>query len=768
VIVRFSKWIVLCCQGFLLVSASLANETPGSGKVLLEQARQAADKGQLTTAAEAWAKAVECFRREGDTHEEILASIGLAEVLQAMGRQRETVPLLENALRLAERNGLYPELVLTKGKLGAALIQTRQLERAGVLLDEAVQGANSLKLPKLAEAILNDQGNLFAVQQKYDDAIAAFEKSIDAARQADDRSGAALALANAAATVLQAGRNEQASGLNEQALAEAEPLEASHAVGLLLLRIGQSDRQINIADRPGTNRVLRAYRAFHRALEIAEQLHDLRIETYALGYLAQLYQEDAQPENALALTRRAIQAAQESEMPEALYRWEWQLGRLLQTQHQTEQSISAYRRAIQTLQPIRVDVSLGYANSLSAGSFRESEGPLYFELADLLLRQAKSAIGPDRVQRLLVEARDTVEQLKTVELEDYFQDECVNIQRTRARGIGTLDQHTAVIYLIPLPDRTELLVGLARGLQRFTLSVGEKELARVVQDFRHNLEKRTSYGYLEQGQQLYDWLMRPMKPSLQEEQIDTLVFVPDGSLRTIPFSSLFDGERYLIQDFAVAVSPGLSLLEPHPIKRENVHLLLNGLSEPVQGYPALNFVSRELQSIQPLYRNDTLFNESFTSAELKRKLTEDQYSVVHIASHGQFNRDVRKTFVLTYDGKLTLNDLEALIRPSQYRGRPVEMLILSACQTAAGDDRAALGLAGVAVKAGARSALATLWFVNDESTSALVSEIYHQLRDSPHISKAKALQAAQLKLLSDRRYQHACYWAPYLMIGNWL
>jgi CHAT domain-containing protein len=124
--------------------------------------------------------------------------------------------------------------------------------------------------------------------------------------------------------------------------------------------------------------------------------------------------------------------------------------------------------------------------------------------------------------------------------------------------------------------------------------------------------------------------------------------------------------------------------------------------------------------------------------------------------------------VLTYDTKLTLNNLESLIRPSQYRGQPVELLVLSACQTAAGDDRAALGLAGVAVKAGARSALASLWFVNDQSTSALIAEVYQQMRRSPPISKAHALQAAQVKLLNDRRYRHPCYWSPFLLIGNWL
>jgi len=182
----------------------------------------------------------------------------------------------------------------------------------------------------------------------------------------------------------------------------------------------------------------------------------------------------------------------------------------------------------------------------------------------------------------------------------------------------------------------------------------------------------------------------------------------------------------------------------------------------------LTYVPGELRSIDQSYASETLLNENFTLEELQQKLADEQFSIVHIASHGQFDRDVHKTFVLTYDKKLTLNDLEVLIRPSQYRGRPVELLVLSACQTASGDDRAALGLAGVAIKAGARSALASLWFVNDQSTSALITEFYNQLRQSPPISKAQALRAAQIKLLSDRRYRHPCYWSPYLIIGNWL
>jgi CHAT domain-containing protein len=102
-----------------------------------------------------------------------------------------------------------------------------------------------------------------------------------------------------------------------------------------------------------------------------------------------------------------------------------------------------------------------------------------------------------------------------------------------------------------------------------------------------------------------------------------------------------------------------------------------------------------------------------------------------------------------------------------YRDQPVELLTLSACQTAVGDDKAALGLGGVAVKAGARSALATLWYINDQASSILITDFYEDLK-KPGISKARALQQAQLELLEDHRYDHPSYWSPFLLIGNWL
>ena len=114
-----------------------------------------------------------------------------------------------------------------------------------------------------------------------------------------------------------------------------------------------------------------------------------------------------------------------------------------------------------------------------------------------------------------------------------------------------------------------------------------------------------------------------------------------------------------------------------------------------------------------------------------------------------------------------MDALETYMANTKFRKNPIELLTLSACQTAVGDEKAALGLGGIAVKAGARSALATLWYINDYASSKLIQEFYINLKDAKN-SKAVALQAAQLSLIKDARFKHPSYWAPFLLIGNWL
>ncbi len=266
---------------------------------------------------------------------------------------------------------------------------------------------------------------------------------------------------------------------------------------------------------------------------------------------------------------------------------------------------------------------------------------------------------------------------------------------------------------------------------------------------------------------LYNWIIRVVEPELKAQEITTLVIAPDGALRLIPLSTLYDGTRFLIEKYAMALIPAITLTDPRPFQKENIEILISGLSEGRQGFSPLPSVVAELRDIKKIMNSRIILNnKDFNTDNLTREFKAREYTIVHMATHGVFGGTPQESFLLNYDSKLTMDGLENLISLGRFRKKPVELLTLSACQTALGNERAALGLAGVAVKAGVRSAIATLWYVDDEATSLAIREFYRQVR-KPGISKAQALQNTQKKLIKQRRYWHPLYWAPFLLIGNW-
>lgn len=170
--------------------------------------------------------------------------------------------------------------------------------------------------------------------------------------------------------------------------------------------------------------------------------------------------------------------------------------------------------------------------------------------------------------------------------------------------------------------------------------------------------------------------------------------------------------------------------------------------------------------IASLYDSTQLVDGAFKKTSMQTQLERKSYSAIVFATHGQFHSDPRQSFLLTYDDRIKLDELDRILRIGQFRDSSVELLVLSACETAQGDERAALGLAGVAVKAGANSVLASLWSVNDASTAELIPAFFEKLKN-PVFSKAQALQQAQKELLADTQYRHPYYWAAFVLIGNW-
>ncbi|RUQ29218.1 MAG: CHAT domain-containing protein [Candidatus Competibacteraceae bacterium] len=686
-----------------------------------------------------------------------------AEADQALGQYRNALAALRTAQSLAEPLADPARHATVLGELGETLWRTGATAEARHALERSVALARQANALPIAAAGLNHLGNLAADQGDAQSARVAWQESLSLARQVQDPALITAVLINQARLAAQ----ERDSGTAETLLAEAarqtQTLPASHDQAYYLLAIGQLRRTL-----PGASvsQQTQAWQHFTAAAAIARQLEDQRSLSYALGYQAQWQRDAGRSTEALALYRQAVFAAQQANAPELLYRWQWPIGRLLKAQGDHDGAILAYRQAVVNLQTIRQDFAPDRAKN-HAASLQANSGDAFTELADLLLQRAAGQAAPAARDADLRAARDTMEALKTAEVRDYFRDDCITALQSRTVTLDRPPPHTAVLYPILLPNRLELLLSTPDNLEQITVRVDRNTFTSVVREFRRTLEKRTSREYLPPAQQLYGWLIRPLQTTLDAGRIETLVIVPDGPLRTIPLAALHDGQDFLIRRYAIATTPGLTLTDLRPIPRHQIQPLLAGLTQAVQGFPALDYVQEELAAIHTAYGGKVLENETFRLANLQQALKATPYSIVHIATHGQFVGDVRNTFLLTFDDKLTLDRLERLIAIGQYRDQPVELLTLSACQTAAGDDRAALGLAGVAVKAGARSVLATLWLVNDQASGLLATEFYQQLQ-RPDQSKVRALQQAQVRLLADRRYQHPGYWSPFLLIGNWL
>jgi len=752
--------LAVACSLSLVTGPAGAVTASASDPAALEQQLAAGDSAAALPALESHLAELE---KAGDRPGAVAILLRLADAASEQGMYRDSQSWLQRALALTDGAAAPGLRATVLSRLADAYLVTGDVAAAGPLLDEALALTQGDDLSDVRSLVRLNLGNLHARQGQDALALDDYRVAERVARKTGDVSLAANALTNTTRLLTETGQGGAARRSLQSAVAMVEKLADGYEKAFLQINLGRL--AADIARLPGIDRdelLLVAFRLFEQAAVSADALGSGRLASWAYGGLGELYAGEDRGAEAERLLRKASFLAREAGADDILFRWQWQTGRLHAAAGQTAAAIEDYRDAVAALQRVRSQLGTGLRRE--RGSFRATTGPLYFELADLLL-QAPDTGHPagDRLR----DARQTVELLKAVELQEYFQDNCVTALSARTSGVDQVAPDTAVLYVIPLPDRLELLLSLPDGMRQVTVPVEGAVLRETIVAFRGNLENRTTRRYLRQAWQLYDWLIRPIEPLLEAQEIETLVTVPQGALTMIPFAALHDGKQFLVEQYALATTPGLALTDPGGMQKQDVDALLAGLSEGVQGFPPLPNVPLELEEAHAVLGGALLEDRAFSNANLYRALEVEPYTVVHLASHAQFKGNSEETFLLTWEGQLNLDSLEDLVGLGEFRQRPVELLVLSACQTAVGDEQAALGLAGVAVKAGARSALASLWFVNDAGTSRLMSEFYRQLQQ-PGVSKAEALQAAQIGTLRDRRYRHPGYWAPFLLIGNWL
>ena len=775
----------------------------------------------------------------------------LTEVAQAysdLGQHKRAINLLcgdmdkqqcteDSALGVATHHKDSLGEAAANGSLGNALYFLGEYERAIKVLEASYKKAGELENRSYLMAAANNLGNLYTslAQRNYryinfaseadDDeaveqftkqagiyenlAIRYFQNSLKFARAENSTQGEVSALLNLILPyyrsqnkrdVKQTNLNKELNlELNQQIFKQIETnienLPPSRQKAFALIKLGRLIQKVN-----GDSGIVasgyecfqsksspKVVSLFERGLKVAQNIGDKQTQSFALGWLGHIFECSGNYQQALNFTNQAQIAAQTKE---SRYLWEWQAGRIYKANNQESLAIKAYENSANTLEDIEEDIAI--ANRDVRLDFQDSVEKIYRNLAELRIRNALQASNTKtvKVQQNLDSALNTLDKLRLAELRNYLGSDC-DLQLLD-KPIDQVDKNTAVFRSIMLEDGIAIILMLPEGnsvrLKMNWIPIPKKAAVETVNEFRINLEKLSDRrnSYRKNAREIYNWFITPFAKDL--EKIKTLVFVQDGILWTIPMGTLYDGKQFLVEKYAIASTPSLSLTSPQPLNTKNLKILAFGLTDASAVdkntfFPALSAVKAEMQGInQVISDSKILLNQNFTSQQLTQKLRQYKPEILHLATHARFGYDSKQTYLISgeqknktgkqqkYNKTITLGNLYQIIQNTQSDDNEVlELLTLTGCQTAVGSQRDALGIAGVSLQAGARSSVASLWNIDDEATASIIVQFYDNLRQG--MSKAEALQTTQKNWLAENsqgRYAHPGYWAPFVLVGNWL
>ncbi|MBD2566126.1 CHAT domain-containing protein, partial [Nostoc linckia FACHB-391] len=431
-----------------------------------------------------------------------------------------------------------------------------------------------------------------------------------------------------------------------------------------------------------------------------------------------------------------------------------------------KEALTMYKSAIDNLAHIRDSI---LSSNIDIQLFFQQEvEPVYRDYMKLLLKDS----NPN-----LKEVIQINERLQTAQLENFLN--CGKLDLIALNDIPDLNSAYGIIHIIDLDETIEVIVQSSdRSLHHYSVEANivkdnVSDLLWSLQD--QKLATIDVQQILLPSQALYEKLIAPIASYLPAS--GTLIFILDKSFQSIPMSILYDGKNYLLEQYSIAATLGSRIRYPKPLSKKRFTALIAALSKPSpslldrnapKGVRSLPKAKEEVKDVQSHTQSSlTLLDEKFTTPRLEQEISKNNFPIVHISTHGQFSSDPLKTVLLAYDKVINIREFDKLLKGKiQTDADAIELLVLSACQTAKGNKRSTLGMAGVAAQAGARTTIATLWLVDADSTALLMEEFYKGLKNG--IPKAEALRVAQLVLMKNPKYAHHYYWAPFLLVGSWL
>ncbi|MTJ50050.1 CHAT domain-containing protein [Dolichospermum sp. UHCC 0259] len=747
-------------------------------------------QGKPEDALLSWQQAEAIYQKLGDSNKAILMGLNQGQALQNLGLYKRASSVLQALSTTLENQPDSLTKAISFRNLGTALRLVGDLENAESNLKESLKIAEKLQSPANISAAYLALGNIILAEANIQSAQGKMEAAKVTKIAAINFYEKAEVDQTSIQIQIRAKINRLRLLIAIEKLPEAELLYPQIQSLIPKLFLGRSGiySQVNFAQSlmklnekiPVNLQTIAQILAVAR--QQAEQIQDVRSQSFVLGNLGHIYELTKQWNIAQDLTQKALNLSQSIQAEDITYRWQWQIGRILcQGETQCYQrgdiqgaipterlAIATYTDAFNTLQSLRGDLVASSADVQY--SFKQSVEPVYRQLVNLLLQ------SPEPSQDNLKQARQVLETLQIAKLQNFLQQACQDSKLQLDQVIDTKDQTAAVIYSIILNDRLEVILREPNNPELshyYTSKLSTQEIENTLDHFYTSLQDPGAYEEVQNdGQQVYNWLIKPIAKRLEEDKIKTLIFVLDGSLRKIPMAALYDGEKYLMEKYAISLALGLQIRDPLPLQRQEMKILAASLKNPPASLPnfsVLPGVEKEVQEIQKMGLAVTRIAEAeFTTENFNKKLNRDKFNIVHLATHGYFGADRENTFVVTANGKLNISEFDQLFRTQRKSNtQGIELLILSACQTATGNDQEIMGIAGTTVQAGASSAIASLWDLDDQSSVPFIKEFYQHL-GKPNISRAEALRLAQQSLLKNENYDHPRYWSPYVLVGNWL
>ncbi|MBD2454304.1 CHAT domain-containing protein [Nostoc sp. FACHB-87] len=729
--------------------------------------------GKPEAALISWQQTEQIYQQTHNYSGVVRSQINQAQAWHTQGFYRRAIKMLEVVNQQLQSQPDSLEKAVGLRSLGNALLISGSLEKSQEVLAQSLAIAQRLKSDYDTAATVLSLGNNARKQEKKPDAIAYYQQAIKLSTSPLTKVSAQL---NYLSLLIEEQKLTEALSILPEIQSQLNQLPPSRKAIYSQINYAQSLIKLKTANRQKYAHLYSQLPDMRKIAQIlantvkqSQSLGDRRTEANALLSLGHLYEQTQQWSEAQSLTQQGLILAQSSIIPDIAYRLQWQLGRVLWQKKNFTGAIAAYDAAVDTIKSIRSD--LATINQDIQFNFRESVEPLYRQSVELLLQSP----AEQQNEKILDQARQRIEALQLAEIDNFFQEACLEGKNIVLDQVVDIENPTtAIFYPIILPQQLQVIVKLPnQTLKLYSINITQAEVETIVTNLQKLLVNPTATNAVKsQSQIIYNWLIKPVESELSARKVDTLVFVLDGVLRNIPMASLYNGEKFLIEKYAIALSVGLQLQNPQPIVQQQLKALAAGLTQPPADFPnlaPLPAIHMEVNSISSAgIATTNLIDQEFTSIALEKAVNSVPFNIVHLATHGQFSSSADKTFILAADGPINVKQFDSLLRNrDETQTQAVELLVLSACQTATGDKRAALGLAGTAIRAGARSTLASLWQIDDESTALFVSEFYQELNKG-NISKAQALRHAQLKILQHPNYKAPSFWSAYVLIGNWL